>query len=67
MEMFQLAGLLPGKDSKLAKQRAEYYARSLTDEEAAVIELWRTLPEGMPRHLMMRMLKNWVEDNMKQR
>lgn len=42
MEMFILAELLPGGgEKKLTEQRAEYYARSLSDDEAKLIELFR--------------------------
>ena len=44
LEMFQLAGLLQKGD--VGQARAEYYARSLTDEEARLIELYRSLPAG---------------------
>lgn len=43
LEVFQLAGLLPGGSHRLKESLAQYYASSLTPEEASLLETYRRL------------------------
>lgn len=59
MEVFQLAGLLQKGD--LDQSRAEYYARSLTEEEAELVELYRSLPSSNTREFTLRTMRSVVK------
>lgn len=55
-KVLRAAGLLPAPSGKM---------EDLTEEEAEVVELWRSLPGGTPRSLMLKFLRGWVENNKK--
>lgn len=62
MELFQMAGLLPG-GGNVEAARAEYYVRSITDEEIELIESWRALPLGPAREYLLKLVRGWVKEN----
>jgi len=63
MEVFQLAGLLPGGGGirQLSDLRAEYYARSISDEEADLLDNFRLLP-AYGRRAVKALAKTLVAD-----
>lgn len=67
MEVFILAGLLPGPtgEEHLKNKRAEYYAKSLTASEAELLETYRELSE-MGRGYAYQIVSGLVEAEKKE-
>ncbi|MCG3208666.1 MAG: hypothetical protein FOGNACKC_02278 [Anaerolineae bacterium] len=59
LEVFQLAGLLPA-GGDIDRSRAEYYANSLTGEEADLLEMYRQLTDPRDREALLKIAQVYL-------
>lgn len=61
LEVFQLAGLLPA-GGNIDQARAEYYANSLTQDEAQLVEMYRKVKTQKERQIVLSILWGLVQE-----
>ncbi len=61
LEVFQLAGLLPS-GGDIERSRAEYYANSLSVDEAQLLELYRKVKTQKERQIVLSIIWGLVQE-----